>query len=56
MDSWEPEIGSAVAALRRARAQKPESGSVPMFPLDSEEGSALAFLLDSEEGSSPTSS
>jgi hypothetical protein len=54
--SWEPETGSALAALRRARAQEPEFGSVPMFPLDSEEVSTLAFLLGSEEGSSPTNS
>jgi hypothetical protein len=47
---------SMLVAPRRARAQEPESGSMPMFPLDSEEGSALAFLLDSEEGPSPTSS
>ncbi|KAE8125990.1 hypothetical protein FH972_020748 [Carpinus fangiana] len=54
--SWEPETGPMLVALRRVRAQEPEYGSVPMFPLDSEEGSALAFLLDSEEGSSPTNS
>jgi hypothetical protein len=53
---WEPETGSALAALRRVCAQEPESGSMPMFPLDFEEGSALAFLLDSEEGSSPMNS
>jgi hypothetical protein len=47
---------STLVAPRRARAQEPESGSVPVFPLDSEEVSALAFFLDSEEGSSPTNS
>ncbi|KAB8372639.1 hypothetical protein FH972_024740 [Carpinus fangiana] len=55
--SWEPKTGSALAALRRARAQEPESRSVLMFPLDSEEGSGIGARvwvmspLDSEEGS-----
>jgi hypothetical protein len=39
--SWKPKTGSALAALRRARVQEPESGSVLMFPLDSEEGSSI---------------
>ena len=63
--SWEPKTGLALAALRRARAQEPESGSVPTFLLDFEEESSTrarvwvgadVFLLNSEEGSSPTSS
>jgi hypothetical protein len=41
--SWEPETGSSLAALRRARTQEPEFGSAPMFLLDSEDGSCWCF-------------